>query len=189
MVGTDIVDLKEARVKSDWRRNGYLEKLFSKNEIQFIESEKDQEMAIWRLWSMKESAYKADFHLTRLRSFNPFKFECEVINSESGLIQIDSRIYHTRSILTKEYVLTWTINKKDAWCKPVRTGLYNWKIVSKLLYSKLKDELAKKLEMDPSDIDILKNEGVPEVFLRGHKADIFCSVSHHGRFGSFLCTV
>ncbi|WKK64898.1 4'-phosphopantetheinyl transferase family protein [Lutimonas zeaxanthinifaciens] len=187
MIGTDIIDLKEARLKSDWRRKGYLGKLFSKTENEFIESSEDQEIAVWRLWSMKESAYKADYHHTRERKFNPFKIQCDIQNPNTGLVCIDSRIYHTYSLITKEFVLTWTTkNNGHTFCKALRTGVHEVDAISHLLYLKLRNELANKFGMDPEDISIHKNGGAPEVFLRGHMAGVYCSISHHGKFGSLL---
>jgi phosphopantetheinyl transferase (holo-ACP synthase) len=187
MIGTDIIDLKEARVHANWRRKGYLEKLFSKKEIQFIYDADHEEIAVWRLWSMKESAYKANFYRTRERKFNPIKFECEVQHDQAGLIRYDSETFLTSSVITKEYVLTWTSNYKDhTFCKPVKTGIHEVGVISKLLYLKLQHELAEKFSRNPADIMIHKNKGVPEVSIRGEKTVVYCSVSHHGAYGSFV---
>ena len=188
MIGTDIIDLIEARVKSDWRRKGYLTKLFSKDEIHYIEQASDPDLTVWRLWSMKESAYKADFHKTGLRKFNPVEFSCDIQGLELGVVRIDSRSYKTVTKATDQYVLSWTEqdNIKSS-CKSIRTGSMGFVRISELLYSRLERDIAASLEKDSEMVKIHKTkEGVPEVYLQGSKFNIYCSISHHGVYGSIL---
>ena len=59
MIGNDIVDLELAAVQSNWRRKGFLEKVFTASEREIISSGEDPDLTVWLLWSMKEAAYKA----------------------------------------------------------------------------------------------------------------------------------
>ena len=58
MIGTDIIDIVEAKKTSNWERPRFLEKLFTSNEQQLIHNSENKFVMVWRLWSMKEAAYK-----------------------------------------------------------------------------------------------------------------------------------
>lgn len=188
MIGVDIVDLREARGRSDWRRKGYLSKLFSEKEIQYIEQSKDPDIAVWRLWSMKESAYKADFYYSRKRIFNPVKFNCHIQSDVEGKVNIVSRQYTTYTRTAKEYITTSASgNAIRGRCKSFRVPDKTDLSISEFTYSELKKEIASAYNKCPGEIGIHKtNQGVPEVFFHGHKTHILCSTSHHGKYGSVL---
>jgi phosphopantetheinyl transferase (holo-ACP synthase) len=57
MIGNDVVDLVLAR-KKVWRRTGYLQKIFTESEQLLIENSSNPHVLVWKLWSMKEAAYK-----------------------------------------------------------------------------------------------------------------------------------
>jgi len=58
MVGNDIIDLGETRRSTNWERPGFVQKIFTPKEQGFINASADPFSIVWRLWSMKESAYK-----------------------------------------------------------------------------------------------------------------------------------
>ena len=52
MIGNDVVDLELALKKSNWKRKGYLDKVFTKYEqLRIIKSDNPNNM-IWNLWSI-----------------------------------------------------------------------------------------------------------------------------------------
>jgi phosphopantetheinyl transferase (holo-ACP synthase) len=58
MIGNDIVDLSLAPKESNWKRKGFLDKIFTKNEqLRIIKSDNPENM-VWNLWTRKEAAYK-----------------------------------------------------------------------------------------------------------------------------------
>ena len=58
MIGNDIVDLVQARFQSNWKRKGFVQKIFTQKEQELIFSSKNPENMVWNLWTRKESAYK-----------------------------------------------------------------------------------------------------------------------------------
>jgi len=76
MIGNDIVDIAEARQRSNWQRPRFLDKLFTLQEQQLIQNSDNSFLMVWRLWSMKESAYKLYTQLHPSRFYNPKQFEC-----------------------------------------------------------------------------------------------------------------
>lgn len=80
MIGNDVVDLILAKKESNWKRRGYLDKLFSNIEQDFIKNANDQDEMVWMLWSIKESTYKAYQRICYNRGFYPLKIKIESLN-------------------------------------------------------------------------------------------------------------
>lgn len=78
MIGNDVVDLRLARTQSNWKRKGFLEKLFTESEQILILQHHEPEIMVWVLWSMKEAAYKIYNRATGERAFIPHKLECSI---------------------------------------------------------------------------------------------------------------
>jgi len=110
MLGNDIVDLKFAKLHYNWRRKGYLNKIFSARELELINSSKSEDTMVWVLWSMKEAAYKCYNRLTSERLFNPQAFECALFsscnNSASGVVKRNGQSFFTKTDISKNYVHT-----------------------------------------------------------------------------------
>lgn len=110
MIGNDLVDLQEASHQSNWKRKGYLSKIFSIEERKQILSNENPENLIWLFWSMKEAAYKIDSRLTGLRNFAPSSLLCQNLNKTttiaSGKVTVNRKSYFTSSDLQDTYIHT-----------------------------------------------------------------------------------
>jgi len=110
MIGNDIVDLAQAEKDSNWKRAGYLEKLFTTEEQFLISSDIHQECMVWLLWTMKESAYKISSGRSKLREFAPVKLSCNNLiiydNTATGNVTYNDQLYFTRSTIEKTYIHT-----------------------------------------------------------------------------------
>lgn len=111
MIGNDIVDLPQAAKDSNWKRRGFLDKLFDAEEQRLIlNGNLDAELMVWLLWSMKESAYKINNRITNLRSFAPIKLVCSNLliseKAATGLISIAGETYLSATEFTADYVHT-----------------------------------------------------------------------------------
>jgi hypothetical protein len=105
VIGNDIVDLKKARVESNIFRARYLNKVCSQPEIEWIYESRDLFTAFWKIWTMKECAYKAiqrDFKTPML--FNPFAYECNHENSFFGIVKFKEIVLFTRTFETSDYI-------------------------------------------------------------------------------------
>ena len=51
MIGNDIVDLAFALKKSNWKRKGYLDKIFTNHEQLLIIKSDNPENMVWNLWT------------------------------------------------------------------------------------------------------------------------------------------
>lgn len=159
MIGNDIVDLAVAEVESNWRRKGYLDKIFTMKEQLLISKACNPEIMVWMLWSRKEACYKIFNRQTHIRIFNPIQFECSEMVLEhtwfSGTVQFKEIVYHTKTEIKKEAVYTVAVENESDFLKIRELG---------------KSELVLKKDSIPyvydSELDVLKP----------------ASVSHHGRF-------
>jgi phosphopantetheinyl transferase (holo-ACP synthase) len=115
MIGNDIVDLELAENESNWKRKGFLNKIFSKNEqLQILNAEKPAVM-VWNLWSRKEAAYKIHNRKTHIRGYFPLQLECSDINKIDeiiwGKVTISDVIYYTKTEIHPQYINTIAVEK------------------------------------------------------------------------------
>jgi len=191
MIGNDIVDLKLASVQSDWKRKGFLDKLFSKRERRFIFDSSDPSMAVWRLWSMKESAYKIHVRKTKVRRFNPKQFSCEDITETEGIVIRGHHTYKTTTFLNDDFI--HTIATECDYDQEIFNGMIikqDQHNLASILHKKFLKDLAARQFLALNDLQILKNEfQAPELFLKGIKLNLSCSLSHHGGHGAYVSTI
>lgn len=161
MIGNDIIDLAQSRIESRWQRKGFIEKLFTKEEQQYIKDYEKPETMVWLLWSMKEAAYKIYNRETKIREFSPKKLCCSVdfFNSDkaSGKVYYHENVYYTKSIFSLESIHTIAVN--------------NLKNINNVV------------EMENEEI-IKDENGIPYLKTAQSLQDI--SISHHGRFEKWV---
>lgn len=110
MIGNDIVDLLQADKDSNWKRKGYLDKIFTDEEQFLISSDMHPSLMVWLLWSMKEAAYKINSRATKLRTFAPIKLRCNNLiirkGKATGNVLYEGEVYFTSSVFNDDYVHT-----------------------------------------------------------------------------------
>lgn len=163
MIGNDIVDLALASKESNWKRKGFLDKIFTKNEQLQISSAHNSEVMVWNLWSRKEAAYKIYNRQTQIRGYFPLQSECfdlEIINEITfGKVAIKDRVYFTKTEITAQFIHTIAVeNSKDF-------------------------DSIKLLE---NRNNIQKNNGIPSYFENETLGFKPVSISHHGRFDQII---
>lgn len=101
MIGNDLVDLQQASRESNWMRAGFLHKLFTKNEQQYIMLANHPTEMVWLLWSMKEAVYKIYNRQSGVREFAPHKLSCTLrslkFEEYYGQVQIAGSGYYTKT--------------------------------------------------------------------------------------------
>ncbi|MFO7720781.1 MAG: 4'-phosphopantetheinyl transferase superfamily protein [Gillisia sp.] len=186
MIGNDIIDLKLSLGKNNWKRKGFLNKLFSEEEQDLIFKSKNPELTIWLLWAMKESAYKAHQRRFELpRSFNPKAFRCEItedsIATVTGKVRIDGGSYITQASVSPEYI----------YCFATLQNFTNFiqKIYFKPTDLKLEliNTVSKEQKLPKENFFIRKSsQFIPYLHFQNQK--LFCnfSLTHHGNFSAFI---
>ena len=159
MIGNDVVDLLQSRKDSNWKRKGYIEKIFNSEEQLYISNASDPEIMVWALWSMKEAAYKVYNRKTKVREYIPKKLNCFIESQNeiliTGKVICSENTFHTKTILSKDFIHTVAVS--------------------------FFDDLNNIIEIENKAIHKDKN-GIP--FLAGALQNIAqdISISHHGRF-------
>lgn len=186
MIGNDVVDLKTAAVESNWRRKGYLEKIFSPRERALLSSGGDLHSTVWLLWSMKEAAYKAwqrQFHLPRSINWHAFECSLDRVSSgkASGKVGVGERKYFTASEITSEMVHTSARNTKTI---PLKNGIFE--ASSPKTKKEFLQQIAKLKSIPFEDLSLQKNlHGIPYISYNNRVLPYNFSFSDHGRFSAF----
>lgn len=155
MIGNDIVDLALAKKESNWQRNRFLDKIFTKNEQQMILNDANPEIMVWNLWSRKEAAYKIYNRETGIRGFFPLQLACSFENATLGTVSIKKKIYFTQSKIENDSIYTIAVAEKKHF---------------------------DKIENISSSYEIYKNNGIPFIIDSTSKIKKPVSITHHGRF-------
>jgi phosphopantetheinyl transferase (holo-ACP synthase) len=159
MIGNDIIDLVLARKESNWKRNGFLDKIFTKKEQLLVLNSENPEVMVWNLWSRKEAAYKIYNRETEIRGYFPLQLECfdlEIIDGIAfGKVVIKDFEYFTKTEITAQFIDTIAVK-----------NLMDFNIV--------------RLSKNRSNIK--KSNGIPSYFKIEKLTAKPVSISHHGRF-------
>lgn len=104
MIGNDVVDIELAMRESNWRRPGYLDKVFTAKEQQLILQAANPDTTVWNLWSRKEAAYKIYNRQTGIRALNPLQLQCTWLTEADGRVNIGRYVYWTRTTVSADLV-------------------------------------------------------------------------------------
>lgn len=155
MIGNDIVDLALAQKESNWKRKGFLDKIFTQEEQSLVANAENPEVMVWNLWSRKEAAYKIYNRETGIRGYIPLQLVCFYESETTGTVSCNGRIYYTETIVTNDFVYT---------IATVKTDLFNQ---------------IKKINLDEK---ISKTNGLPFIIDAQTTISNPVSITHHGRF-------
>ncbi len=159
MIGNDIVDLALARQESNWKRKGFLNKIFTQNEQLQISTAENAEVMVWNLWSRKEAAYKIYNRQALIRGYFPLQLECfdleTIARITFGKVTIKQQVYYTKTTITSDFINTIAVeNVKDF--DAIKT-LKNRKNIQKIA-------------------------AIPSLFEKETSVPRPLSISHHGRY-------
>lgn len=190
MIGNDIIDLNLAKQNSRWKEQRFLDKLFSKEEQSFILSDTSRFQNIWRLWSMKESAYKIISRLEGRVRFNPTDYLCSMKSALDGQVIYKNTILFTTTNMNQKFIQT--------------TAFFNRNWISEVIPMVRLNHHYQQVELRRHVIDFFNNDkywsfdtldirkdhlGIPHIY----KNDILqmsqLSLSHHGYFGAWAVSV
>ena len=179
MIGNDIIDLTFARLESNWQRRGFLEKQFTTNEQKLILTAKNSFILVWKLWSMKEAAYKIYLQQNETRFFAPKKFDCLLKSGKKGLVYFKDQIFYTSSIVSQKYIFTLASLEKE-------TKAYSKIVTPELIDKTIKNKLVCGSAFSALEIEQKKSKnGAPSYYHKDMLLTRSCSISHHGNYGVF----
>jgi phosphopantetheinyl transferase (holo-ACP synthase) len=207
MIGNDLVDLRCVQYSDGVRTSRWVEKVFTEEEKLLIEEAPEPMSLSWRMWSMKESAYKANLrraylehevhqaeldHSVPKRSFGPKLLKCSIINERLGMVLIDDEVYETVSeqdghlIHSCATTLDQPFIKSDIILLSGRDRERRHRYIREAFLRRCSIEMGLK----PSSFDIKKNEiGMPILYVDGIKSPLSFSFSYHGQSGAFALMI
>ncbi|MFC4740140.1 4'-phosphopantetheinyl transferase superfamily protein [Flavobacterium ponti] len=114
MIGNDVVDLVVGRKESNWKRKGFLNKLFTTFEQDLIQKAPNQDEMVWMLWSIKESVYKAYQRINYNEGFYPIKIEIIEINDQKeSVVQLFGTLFYGKTIVENDFIKTVVVLDKS----------------------------------------------------------------------------
>lgn len=181
MIGNDIVDIQLARQQSNWRRPRYLDKIFTSQEQEYIRQSAIPEQMVWRLWSMKEAAYKLYIQVYPGRFYNPRAFKCSL-----NLSEVNYRTFkcYVQTKITSNYIISEArISPTKMSSEVIKFNGVSTPKQSKFLKSKLLSDVAEALHCQINQLEFVKQPyGIPTI--QYNQKDINVSLSHHGYYGA-----
>ena len=189
MTGNDIVDITVAAVESNWRRKGFLEKIFTLQEQLYINNAALPHEMVWKLWTMKESAYKIYNRQNGGHFFAPQKFSCTLLSAATGLVMFNNVSYQTTTIASKKYIYSIACLKGFTNTELLSSCFYLPQMEhskqQQFIYKKIVDRYAKLTGQRKEDTSVVKDKnGIP--FLHCfNNIRVAISITHHGSFAAF----
>ena len=190
MTGNDIVDIATAAAESNWHKEGFLEKIFTAQEQEYILTATAPDEMVWKLWSMKESAYKIYTRQYGGRFFSPKKISCTLITASAGRVLINNTCYHTITNISKKYIYSIA--------RPMESDLDSFmdcrfpisqtdnKEKQQFIYNKLISYYAKVSGKEKKTVEIIKDRnGIPFLHCSRDNSNIPVSITHHGNYAAF----
>ncbi|MDR7211062.1 4'-phosphopantetheinyl transferase superfamily protein [Flavobacterium piscis] len=166
MIGNDVIDIIQSRLESNWKRKGFVEKIFTAEEQLLIAQDLNPELMVWIFWSMKEAAYKIYNRQTKIRAYIPHKLMCSLDNPASdpdmatGKVSCCNTIYYTKTVITKDYIHTIAVS-----------DLQQWNTVTEIKKNSI----------------IKDQDGIPFLLSSLSNSLHDVSISNHGRFEKVIC--
>ena len=158
MIGNDIIDLELSRKESNWKRKGFLEKIFSFQEQRLIHNAPNPELMVWNLWSRKEAAYKIYNRYTGIKGYFPSLLQCYYDDENSGKVVLDDFVFYTQTQVMDNYIYSIAVSETD-------------------LFSKIKSvEILQNIK---------KKNGIPYIIDAANSIQPV-SITHHGRFQKII---
>lgn len=183
MIGNDVVDLSCARKQSNWKRKGYLDKIYTASEQVLVYSAANPDAMVWLLWTMKEASYKANQRITGIKEYAPIKIKCAITHAENdiywGLVMYNHLAFFTKTYVLNDYIHTIALYNSE-----------NFEVVEEILIKNYPVDYVRYLKdknyfMPSSHIE--KDEfGIPSLFDKISKESKPISISHHGNFLSLV---
>jgi phosphopantetheinyl transferase (holo-ACP synthase) len=109
MIGNDVVDLELAKIQSNWKRKGFLDKIFTLKEQEFIINHSNSERLVWELWSRKEAVYKIIIQKGEKPGYYPKRIEC----LKNGIVIFENQLFYTKTFISNNLIHTIAVENKS----------------------------------------------------------------------------
>lgn len=163
MIGNDIIDLDLANQEHNWKRTGFLDKVFTLQEQDIILNYTVPESMVWILWSMKEAAFKIFNRQKGSRAYIPLMIECSNLELKDkilfGKVNFEESTFLTKTYVSEDCIDTVAVQKPEDFGLIKILDNYQW---------------------------FNKVNGLPDFFDKETNEFRPVSISHHGRFTKII---
>ena len=186
MIGNDIVCLATANESKRLNSQRFLDKIFTNEEQAIIKNAPNPNVAIWQLWSVKESAYKSWIQQGFNPVFSPKKIVCKR-HKQNFIANIEMQIFEVAITTTDQYIYAETLDKNAKIISDCfHLNKSNYYAQSFHVKERLKKRVAMEFNLNFSEIDIKKSaKHIPVLTYKGENLPIKITLSHHGNFGAY----
>ena len=183
MIGNDVIDLHYTALHSKWQHPRFMDKLFTDQEQDRINSSRLSFTTIWELWAIKEAAYKAYIQNNPGRFYNPKAFEC----NGTGVRYKDFKI-EVQTSISSSLIYAETKSNKKVLRNIIKMPIHVQK-QGDILRRSLLSEVSKFFDIELEMLNIKYGQsGVPNLYQKESKLDIDLSMTHHGSFAAYSLT-
>lgn len=177
MIGNDIVDFNDLPNNERSLSKAFLQKICANSEIETIFQSERPERTLWRIWSMKESAYKVILKKGAEPSFNPKKLETSIIDQTIGQVSTKFGEIKCQSKITQDFVHSIAFFSNEiSFCLGEKKLMGNQ---SDFVRASLIEDYQRKYPHVRSPI-IEMRDSIP--YLITDFATVDVSLSHHGNY-------
>lgn len=182
MIGNDIVDLRIVLPENNAANIQYLQKICTDKEIALINAASIPNIMLWRIWTMKEAAYKIASKKADFRLFNPKKFNTEIINDSEGKIHCEWGEYKVWTYINEKWINSIAIESDKNWfadAMETENKDLSEEVRKALIFSYIYN-LDSSAEIN--SLEIRKNDnGFPYLYKENQLLSVNLSLSHHGK--------
>jgi phosphopantetheinyl transferase (holo-ACP synthase) len=185
MPGNDIIDISQTRLSTNWRRKGFLQKVFRLKEQELVKRSADPFITVWRMWSMKESAYKLYLQQGHERFFNPSLIHCKFLSESLGEVHIRGMKMKTYTEMSSEFIFTTASFEQEEGVESSIFSLTDDEAQSETTHQKSLQFIAVKHRLSLEHLQLKKtSQNIPQIFYLEQKLPIAVSLTHHGNYGA-----
>jgi hypothetical protein len=192
-VGNDVVDLADPEARLGGLHARWDGRVFCPAERKALDASPSRHLLHWALWAAKESAYKARKRLEPETVFSPKEFEVELSPLPAAGGVAVGRICHRGEVFELEVHLDGASVHAVATRQGQAGARVLWKVESALgdpgvpARRLAASSIGSALGLDPDELRIVGRP--PVATFRDRRVDLGVSLSHHGRFVAFACTL
>ena len=192
-VGNDIVDLAVAETRLSGLHPRWVERVFGAAERKALDASPSRHLLHWAFWAAKESAYKARKRLDPEAVFSPKEFEVELSPLPAAAGVAVGRVFHRGDVFELEVHLDGAsvhavaTSGNDVGARVLRkveSALGDPGVAARRLAT---TAIGSALGLDPADLRVVGRP--PVATFRDRPIEVGVSLSHHGRFVAFACTL
>lgn len=193
MVGNDVIDLGDPETRADACHARFDARVFGASELDLLAASAAPVRLRWILWAAKEAAYKVAKKRDAATCFSPRRFVVRPARDVAATVQHDGARYavalevgagHVHAVATAAGAAGARVVARVE-CLEQGSTVCPGSAARALAIA----TIAPLLGVAASDLAILRDGRVPRLQCASGALAVDLSLSHHGRFVAFACTL